>query len=205
MNTRTHIMRDGLWRNNPGMVQLLGLCPLLAITTSVVNALGLAIATLFVLCGSNLVVSVSRRALVREIRIPVYVLLIASLVTASELFFHAYLPSLHARLGIFLPLIVTNCTIVARAESFASRQPPGAALLDGLAHGLGFAAVLIVVGALRELLGTGHLFKGLHFLIPGATENGIAIGGDGLLLAVLPPGAFFALALVLVVRNWIDR
>ncbi|MEO0573820.1 MAG: electron transport complex subunit E [Pseudomonadota bacterium] len=205
MSQLSSILRDGLWHNNPGMVQLLGLCPLLAITTSVVNALGLAIATLFVLCGSNLIVSVCRRALVREIRIPVYVLLIASLVTASELFFNAYLPSLHARLGIFLPLIVTNCTIVARAESFASRQPPGAALADGVAHGLGFGAVLLVVGALRELLGTGHLFKGLHLLIPGATQDGIALAGDGLLLAILPPGAFFALALVLILRNWIEQ
>ncbi|MEL6870115.1 MAG: electron transport complex subunit E [Pseudomonadota bacterium] len=205
MTTWKAILRDGLWVNNPGLVQLLGLCPLLAITTSVVNALGLAIATLFVLCASNLIVSLCRRALLKEIRIPVYVLLIAALVTASELFFYAYLPALHARLGIFLPLIVTNCTIVARAESFASRQPPGAAFADGLAHGLGFAGVLLVVGALRELLGTGHLFKGLHLLVPGATQDGIALASDGLLLAVLPPGAFFALALVLVIRNWIAQ
>ncbi|MEL7372924.1 MAG: Rnf-Nqr domain containing protein, partial [Pseudomonadota bacterium] len=113
MNT---IWRDGLWHNNPGIVQLLGLCPLLAVTNTAVNALGLAVATLFVLTASNTIVSITRRALQPEIRIPAYVLVIAALVTATELAFHAYAPTLHARLGIFLPLIVTNCAIVARAE-----------------------------------------------------------------------------------------
>lgn len=200
------IWKDGLWHNNPGMVQLLGLCPLLAITNTAVNAIGLAIATTFVLCLSNFLVSLTRRGLQAEIRIPAYVLIIAALVTAVELLFHAFSPALHARLGIFLPLIVTNCAIVARAEAFASRQPPLLALTDGLAHGLGFGWVLIVIGMLRELIGSGRLFAGLDQLIPGATHNGLVIADGGLLIALLPPGAFFALALLLVLRNlWQQR
>ena len=198
MNT---IWRDGLWHNNPGIVQLLGLCPLLAVTNTAVNALGLAIATLFVLTASNTIVSITRRALQPELRIPAYVLIIAALVTATELAFHAYAPTLHARLGIFLPLIVTNCAIVARAEAFASRQPVGRAFADGLAHGLGFGWVLVIVGALRELVGHGTLFRDLGTLIPGAGNEGLTIVDGGLLIALLPPGAFFALAAVLVARN----
>ncbi|MFK8051980.1 MAG: electron transport complex subunit RsxE [Woeseiaceae bacterium] len=197
------IWRDGLWQNNPGIVQLLGLCPLLAITNTAVNAIGLAIATLFVLASSNLLVSIARRALQPEIRIPAYVLIIASLVTAIELLFHAYAPALHARLGIFLPLIVTNCAIVARAEAFASRQPPMRALADGLAHGIGFGWVLLAIGIIRELVGSGRVFSGLDQLVPGATSQGIVIADSGLLIALLPPGAFFALALLLVIRNLI--
>ncbi len=195
------IFSDGLWHNNPGIVQLLGLCPLLAITNTAVNALGLAIATLFVLTASNGIVSLTRRLLQPEIRIPAYVLVIAALVTATELFFHAFAPTLHARLGIFLPLIVTNCAIVARAEAFASRQPVGNALADGLAHGLGFGWVLLVVGALRELVGHGTLFRDLGTLFPGASNAGIKVVDGGLIIALLPPGAFFALAAVLVARN----
>ncbi|MEN7342163.1 MAG: electron transport complex subunit E [Pseudomonadota bacterium] len=198
------IWKDGLWHNNPGIVQLLGLCPLLAITNSAVNAIGLALATLFVLTMSNLLVSIARRALQPEIRIPAYVLIIAALVTAVELVFHAYTPTLHARLGIFLPLIVTNCAIVARAEAFASRQPPQRALADGLAHGIGFGWVLIVIGITRELIGTGRVFAGLNQLIPGATQHGIELFDGGLLMALLPPGAFFALAGLLAIRNLLE-
>lgn len=197
------IWRDGLWHNNPGIVQLLGLCPLLAVTNTAVNALGLAVATLFVLTASNTIVSLTRRALQPEIRIPAYVLVIAALVTATELVFHAYAPTLHARLGIFLPLIVTNCAIVARAEAFASRQPVSRAFVDGLAHGLGFGWVLLVVGALREFVGHGTLFRDLGTLLPGAGNDGIALVDGGLLIALLPPGAFFALAAVLIARNLI--
>lgn len=197
------ILRDGVWQQNPGIVQLLGLCPLLAITSTVANALGLALATLFVLTASNTIVSLARRALLPEIRIPAYVLIIAALVTAVELYFNAFAPELHARLGIFLPLIVTNCAIIARAEAFASRQPVGYAALDGFAHGLGFGWVLVAIGGLRELLGHGTLFRDLDALIPGATSTGIVVHDGGLLLALLPPGAFFALAAIIVLRNWI--
>ncbi len=201
MSRIREIFADGLWHNNAGMVQLLGLCPLLAISNTAVNALGLAIATLAVLTLSNLIVSVARPLLQREIRIPAYVLIIAALVTASELAFNAFLPTLHARLGIFLPLIVTNCAIVARAEAFASRNPPMVALVDGLAYGLGFGWVLLLIGAARELIGTGTVFARLDLLIPGAPAGGVTLADDGLLLALLPPGAFFALAALLAVRN----
>jgi len=172
--------RDGLWHQNPGLVQLLGLCPLLAVTTTFVNGLGLGIATLAVLVGSNTLVSATRRFLRREIRIPMYVLIIASLVTCTELVFKAWFPALDRSLGIFIPLIVTNCAIVARAEVYASRNPVGPSIVDGIVMGTGFALLLMAIGAFRELLSLAWL------------------------LAVLPPGAFFALALAIAGRNAID-
>jgi len=175
-------LRSGLWQDNPGLVQLLGLCPLLAVTTTFVNGLGLGIATLFVLTFSNGLVSATRRWIIQEIRIPIYVLIIASLVTCVELIFKAWFPTLDRSLGIFIPLIVTNCAIVARAELFASRNPIGASLADGIGMGAGFAALLMVLGAFRELVTYG-----------------------GLLLAILPPGAFFSLALAVAAKNTIDR
>ena len=138
-------IRDGLWHQNPGLVQLLGLCPLLAVTTTFVNGLGLGIATLAVLVGSNTLVSATRRFLRREIRIPMYVLIIASLVTCTELVFKAWFPALDRSLGIFIPLIVTNCAIVARAEVYASRNPVGPSIVDGFVMGLGFALLLMAV------------------------------------------------------------
>ena len=172
--------REGLWHQNPGLVQLLGLCPLLAVTTTFVNGLGLGIATLAVLVGSNTLVSATRRFLRREIRIPMYVLIIASLVTCTELVFKAWFPALDRSLGIFIPLIVTNCAIVARAEVYASRNPVGPSIVDGIVMGTGFALLLMAIGAFRELLSLAWL------------------------LAVLPPGAFFALALAIAGRNAID-
>src|SRR6056297_1804869 len=149
VNART-IWSDGLWHNNPGLVQLLGLCPLLAVTNTTINGLGLGIATLLVLASSNLTVSLIRGWLTPEIRIPAFVLIIASLVTAVDMSLQAWLPGLSQNLGIFVPLIVTNCTLLARAEAFASRQPAGPALADGIAQGLGFALVLVALGAMRE-------------------------------------------------------
>ena len=172
--------REGLWHQNPGLVQLLDLCPLLAVTTTFVNGLGLGIATLAVLVGSNTLVSATRRFLRREIRIPMYVLIIASLVTCTELVFKAWFPALDRSLGIFIPLIVTNCAIVARAEVYASRNPVGPSIVDGIVMGTGFALLLMALGAFRELLSLAWL------------------------LAVLPPGAFFALALAIAGRNAID-
>ncbi|MEO0364329.1 MAG: electron transport complex subunit RsxE [Pseudomonadota bacterium] len=200
------VFSEGLWHNNAGIVQLLGLCPLLAISNTAVNAIGLAIATLAVLTMSNFLVSLARPLLQPEIRIPAYVLIIAALVTASELIFNAFLPILHDRLGIFLPLIVTNCAIVARAEAFASRHSPALALIDGLAYGIGFGWVLVIIGMCRELIGTGTVFAGMNLLLPTVSADGIRVADSGLLLALLPPGAFFALAALLIVRNLIrDR
>ncbi len=202
------IWRNGLWHNNPGLVQLLGLCPLLAVTNTAVNGLGLGVATLLVLVSSNLAVSLLRGGLAAEVRIPAFVLIIATLVTIIDLSLQAWLHELSRTLGIFVPLIVTNCTILARAEAFASRQPPLAAIHDGMAQGLGFAVVLFALGAGRELIGQGTLFADAHLLL-GAWASGLTLQimpeGFGLLLAMLPPGAFIGLGLMIALRQRLVR
>ncbi len=198
-------MRTGLWRENPGLVQLLGLCPLLAVTSTFVNGLGLGIATLVVLTCSNVLVSATRRWIRQEIRIPIYVLIIASLVTCMELVFKAWFPALDRSLGIFIPLIVTNCAIVARAEIFASRNPVAASFLDGLGMGAGFALLLMTVGFVRELIGKGSIFADLDMLLGGEPVRGLVLVDGGWLLAALPPGAFFSLALAVALKNHFDR
>ncbi|HEY5791333.1 MAG TPA: electron transport complex subunit E [Gammaproteobacteria bacterium] len=202
------IVRDGFWTNNPGMVQLLGLCPLLAVTGSVVNGLGLGLATLLVLVGSNVTVSLIRGIVRSEVRIPVFVLVIAAFVTAVELLMNAFLYDLYKVLGIFIPLIVTNCVIIGRAESFASRHAPGRALLDALAMGAGFTAALVALGALRELLGQGTLLAQIGLLLgDGASGLTLTVIPDyrGFLLAALPPGAFIGLGLLVALKNVIDQ
>lgn len=198
-------LMDGLWRENPGLVQLLGLCPLLAVTVTFVNGLGLGIATLMVLMASNALVSLTRRWLQPEIRIPIYVLIIASLVTCIELLFKAWAPALDRSLGIFIPLIVTNCAIVARAEVFASRNSVRDSIVDGFVMGTGFAVLLMAIGAFRELLGQGTIFARMDLLLGGEPMRGIVIADGGWLLLVLPPGAFFSLALAIAAKNAIDR
>ncbi|MDH3545811.1 MAG: electron transport complex subunit E [Gammaproteobacteria bacterium] len=198
-------LQHGLWRDNPGLVQLLGLCPLLAVTTTLVNGLGLGVATLMVLTLSNGLVSATRRWIQQEIRIPIYVLIIASLVTCIELIFKAWFPSLDRSLGIFIPLIVTNCAIVARAEVFASRNAIGASLADGISMGSGFALLLMAIGAFRELVGHASILSGLDMITGGEPFNGLALADNGLLLAILPPGAFFSLALAVAAKNVLDR
>lgn len=197
--------KTGLWRENPGLVQLLGLCPLLAVTASFVNGLGLGIATLAVLMASNALVSATRRWIQAEIRVPIYVLIIASLVTCIELIFKAWFPDLDRSLGIFIPLIVTNCAIVARAEVFASRNPVGASIIDGLVMGTGFALLLMTIGAFRELFGQGSLFARMDMLFGGEPVRGIVFAENGWLLLVMPPGAFFSLALAIAAKNAIDE
>ncbi len=204
MSRAFDIVRTGLHDQNPGLVQLLGLCPLLAVSTSLGSGLGLGIATLAVLTTSNLMAALLGRVLPSEIRIAVFVLLIASLVTAVELAVAAWLPLLHATLGIFLPLIVTNCLLLARAEAFASRQPVRFALLDGLAMGTGFLLVLAGLGALRELLGRGSVGSDVAALFGAPSAGGglhLFAAQHGFLLALLPPGAFILLGLVLAVRQ----
>ena len=196
--------KTGLWRDNPGLVQLLGLCPLLAVTASFVNGLGLGIATLAVLMASNALVSATRRWIQPEIRVPIYVLIIASLVTCIELIFKAWFPDLDRSLGIFIPLIVTNCAIVARAEVFASRNPVGSSIIDGLVMGTGFALLLMTIGAFRELFGQGSLFSRMDMLFGGEPVRGIVLAENGWLLLVMPPGAFFSLALAIAAKNAID-
>ncbi len=200
---------DGFWRQNTGLVVLLGLCPLLAVSGTVTNALGLGLATTGVLAISNLAVSLSRGLLRPEIRIPAFVLIIASAVTATELLMRAYWTELYTVLGIFIPLIVTNCAIIGRAEAFASRQPPLPALIDGIATGLGFCLTLVLLGAFRELLSQGTLLADAHLLF-GEWGRSLTVTvipeHPGFLLALLPPGAFIALGLLVAARNaWQQR
>jgi electron transport complex protein RnfE len=202
-----HISAEGLWHNNPALVQLLGLCPLLAVSGTVINALGLGLATTVVLVLSNTTVSLIRQWVRPEIRIPVFVLIIASFVTIIELTMSALFHELYKILGIFIPLIVTNCAIIGRAESFAAKQPVGPAALDGLMMGLGFSAVLVLLGAMRELLGQGTLFADAHLMF-GALGHWLELtvweDYRGFLLALLPPGAFLGLALLIALKNVID-
>jgi len=202
---RVDRLKNALWRDNPGLVQLLGLCPLLAVTTTFVNGLGLGVATLIVLTWSNGLVSAARRWIRQEIRIPVYVLIIASLVTCIELILKAWFPTLDRSLGIFIPLIVTNCAIVARAEVFASRNTVGESLIDGIGMGAGFALLLMAIGALRELVGHGSILSDMHMLFGGEPLHGLVLVDGGFLLAILPPGAFFSLAVAVAVKNAIDK
>ncbi len=204
MSTRNSISK-ALWDENPGLVQLLGLCPLLAVTSTFVNGFGLGLATIVVLTCSNILVSASRRWLRAEIRIPTYVLIIASLVTCMELLFEAYYPALDRSLGIFIPLIVTNCAILARAEAFASKNRVLPSMIDGIGMGLGFGLVLCAIGAFRELLGHGTVLARLDLLFGGAPIGGLTVLDNPFLLAILPPGAFFSLALAVAGKNVIDR
>jgi len=209
MNEPTYhrIIADGLWLNNPGTVQLLGLCPLLAVTTTVTNGLGLGLATTLTLVASNVIVSLIRRLVRPEVRIPVFVLVIASVVTVIELAMNAWLHELHMILGIFIPLIVTNCSIIGRAESFASRHSVDRALLDGLAMGIGFTLVLVALGGLRELVGQGTLLAQAHLMFGEFGRHlTLTVIPDyrGFLLAILPPGAFLGLGFLIAGMNVIN-
>ncbi|MDN3652195.1 electron transport complex subunit E [Thalassotalea ponticola] len=198
---------QGLWKNNPGLVQLLGLCPLLAVTATVTNALGLGLATLLVLVCSNATVSLIRDYVPKEVRIPIFVLIIATFVTCVELLMNAFAFGLYQSLGIFLPLIVTNCAIIGRAEAYASKNPLKQACFDGLMMGLGFAAVLVVLGAIREILGQGTLFDGADLLLgdwASALRIEIFSFDSKFLLAILPPGAFITMGFLIALKNAID-
>ena len=201
------IALNGLWKNNPALVQLLGLCPLLAVSGSVVNALGMGLATALVLMGTNTLVSMVRHVVPDTIRLPAFVLIIAGAVTLVELLMQAYAYGLYEVLGIFLPLITTNCVVLGRAEAFASKNPVPLAALEGLMMGLGFSAVLVVLGALRELLGNGTLFADMQLLF-GPMAAGWEVRPFGeqrhFLLAVLPPGAFLFTGLLTALKNGID-
>lgn len=207
MSSNSEITRNGLWSNNVALVQLLGLCPLLAVTSTVVNGIGLGIATLITLVLSNTIVSLIRGFVRKEVRLPVFVLIIASVVTIIELAMKALFYDLYLVLGIFIPLIVTNCAIIGRAEGFASRNPVGPSALDGLMMGSGFLVVLALLGGLREIIGFGTLFANAELMFgDGAQSLTVVLNQDypGFLLAVLPPGAFFGLAILIVAKNWLD-
>jgi electron transport complex protein RnfE len=208
INQQPSIIKNGLWTNNVAMVQLLGLCPLLAVTATFINGLGLGLATLVTLVVSNTIVSIIRHWIRPEVRIPIFVLIIASIVTTIELIMSAWFHDLYLILGIFIPLIVTNCSIIARAESFASRNKVLDSALDGFMMGLGFALVLMILGGMREIIGQGTLFTNAHLMFGSSAANMTLSFGEnysGFLLAVLPPGAFIGLGLLIAIKNGIDR
>lgn len=208
MNEWRDISLAGLWRNNPALVQLLGLCPLLAVTATLINGLGLGLATTLVLIGSNVTVSLIRNVIKNEIRIPVFVMIIASFVTVVQLMMNAFTYELYLALGIFIPLIVTNCAIIGRAEAFASKSSPLPAALDGLMMGLGFTAVLMILGGMREILGAGTLFAGSERLFGAIAANWeltLYTSDNAFLLAILPPGAFLGMGLLIAAKNVLDK
>ena len=202
------ITSDALWTNNAGLVQLLGLCPLLAVTGNVINGLGLGIATIITLTCSNLIIAFTRNWVRKEIRIPYYVLVIASIVTIIDLSMNAITPELHSVLGIFIPLIVTNCLIIGRAEAFASKNDIPRAALDSFMMGVGFTLVLVALGAIREILGSGTLLSGASLMLGTIAESWTLTLFDnyqGFLLAILPPGAFLVMGLLIALKNLIDK
>ena len=200
-------LANGLWHNNPALVQILGLCPLLATSTDTVNAIGLGLATIFVLTLSNTLVAATRRWLRPEIRIPVFVLLIAGAVTVVEILIQALAYPLYQSLGIYLALIVTNCVIIARAEAYAAKNPVLPAAIDGAAMGTGFALVLILLGGLREILATGTLLAGADRIFGAGTDLTIRLydSEHHLILAALPPGAFLCYGLLIAGKNVINE
>ncbi|ANP76042.1 electron transport complex protein RnfE [Vibrio crassostreae] len=208
MSDHKTLIKNGMWANNPALVQLLGLCPLLAVSSTVTNALGLGIATLLVLVGSNVSVSLVRNHVPKEVRIPVFVMIIASLVTCVQLLMNAYAYGLYLSLGIFIPLIVTNCIIIGRAEAFASKNEVLPAAQDGFWMGLGMTSVLVVLGAMREIIGNGTLFDGADLLL-GDWASVLRIQifqfDNSFLLALLPPGAFIGVGFLIALKNIIDN
>jgi electron transport complex protein RnfE len=202
------ILYNGLWKQNPGIVQILGLCPLLAISSNVVNALSLGLATTLVMMVSSGSIAVIRNFIPHAIRIPVFVLIIAALVTVVELAMHAWVLPLYVVLGVFLPLITTNCIVLARVEAFASKRSTTHSVLDAAAMGLGLTGVLVTLGAMREIVGKGTLLSGIDLAFgPMAKDWIIPVIPDyhGFLLAILPPGAFIGLGLLIAWRNWMQE
>lgn len=208
MSAFKEIAENGLWKQNPGVVQLLGLCPTLAVTTSVVNGVSLGLATALVMAASNGAVSPVRKYIPDEIRVPVFILVIAALVTVIDLIIHGFAEPLHKVLGIFIPLIVVNCIVLARVESFAAKNPPAPAIWDGFMMGIGLTIILAILGGMREIIGKGTLFSGLDLALgPQFKQFMVTVIPDyhGFLLAILPPGAFLGLACLIAFRNWAEQ
>ena len=202
------IIYNGLWKQNPGLVQILGMCPTLAISNNVVNALSLGLATTFVMAMSNGAVALVRNLIPHPVRIPVFILIVAVLVTVVDLLMNAWVHPLYLVLGIFIPLIVTNCIVLARVEAFASKRSMAHSVLDGTMMGLGLTGVLVVLGAMREIVGKGTLLSGIDLALgPMAKSWVIPVIPDyqGLLIAILPPGAFIGLGVLIALRNWFQE
>jgi electron transport complex protein RnfE len=205
MSLYRDIARNGLWKQNVILTQVLGLCPLLATSTSMVNAVSLGLATIVVMALANLAISSLRSFIPYEIRIPVFILIIAALVTVVDLSFNAWLHDLYLVLGIFIPLIVTNCIVLARVEAFAAKNPVGASTVDGIMMGVGFVWVIGLLGAIREFIGQGTVLSGIEMIIPGLSAIQVLPEDyPGFLVAMLPPGAFLVLGLMIASRNWLD-
>ncbi len=199
------IRDNGIWHQNTSLVQILGLCPLLAVTTNLVNGVMLSLATIVVMAIANVAVASLRNWIPHEIRIPVFILIVAALVTVVDLSFNAMFHDLYLVLGMFIPLIVTNCIVLARVEAFANKNPPLQSLFDGVFMGVGMLWTLGLLGGLRELIGAGTLFSGIEMVIPGLQPLKL-FSADylGFLLAILPPGAFILLGCLIAWKNWIE-
>ncbi len=203
-----HVIRDGLLDNNVVLAQMLALCPLLAVTSSATNGLGMGIATTFVMVLSGLSISLLRGLIAQEVRIPVFVLMIATIVTLVDMMMNAWLHELYKVLGLFIPLIVTNCAILGRAEAFASKNSPALATLDGLMMGMGFTIVLVLLGAIREIIGSGKVFSNASLLLGDSfsvLEITLLPDYAGFLLMILPPGGFLALGFVLAGKRLLEQ
>ncbi|WP_295606468.1 electron transport complex subunit E [uncultured Lamprocystis sp.] len=201
------IVRDGLWENNGVLVMLLGMCPTMAMTATATNGLGMGLATAVVMAASNLMVAAFRNYITREVRIPVYILIVAANVTFVDLAMNAYMHELYKVLGLFIPLIVSNCLPLARLESFASREPVLPSLMDGIFMGLGFTLALTLIGAIREILGSGTLFADASLLLGPAfkfVEMRVMPADMGILMFILPPGGFLITGLVVVGKRMLD-
>ncbi|MBK7677132.1 MAG: electron transport complex subunit E [Candidatus Accumulibacter sp.] len=203
--TFRQITANGVWQQNTSLVQILGLCPLLAVTTNLVNGVMLSLATIIVMAVANVAVASLRNLIPHEIRIPVFILIVAALVTVVDLVFNAQFHELYLVLGIFIPLIVTNCIVLARIEAFANKNPPLQSLLDGVFMGVGMLWTLALLGGLRELIGGGTLFAGIDMVFPGLQPlQLLPTDYPGFLLTLLPPGAFILLGCLIAWKNWIE-
>ena len=199
------IAANGVWKQNTSLVQILGLCPLLAVTTNLVNGVMLSLATILVMAIAGVAVASLRNLIPHEIRIPVFILIVASLVTVVDLLFNANLHELYLVLGIFIPLIVTNCIVLARVEAYANKNPPLQSMADGVFMGTGMLWTLALLGGLRELIGNGTLFAGIDMVIPGMQPLQLLPADyPGFLLVMLPPGAFIVLGFLIAWKNWIE-
>ena len=199
------IRANGLWHQNSSLIQLLGLCPLLAVTTNLVNGVMLSLATIIVMAVANVAVASLRNLIPHEIRIPVFILIVAALVTVVDLVFNAQFHELYLVLGIFIPLIVTNCIVLARVEAFANKNPPLQSLVDGVFMGVGMLWTLALLGGLRELIGGGTLFAGIDMVLPGVQPlQLLPTDYPGFLLTILPPGAFILLGCLIAWKNWVE-
>jgi Na+-translocating ferredoxin:NAD+ oxidoreductase subunit E len=208
MSQFKEITINGLWKQNPGIVQLLGLCPTLAVTTTVVNGVSLGLATALVMAASSGAVSPVRKFVPNEIRLPVFILVIAALVTVIDLLIHGFAEPLHKVLGIFIPLIVVNCIVLGRVDAFAAKNSPIPAIWDGFIMGIGLTLVLALLGGMREILGRGTLFSGLDLALGDGFKHVVLTvipDYQGFLLAALPPGAFLGLAFLIAAHNWAEQ